>query len=176
MFNLILAFGGIAGLLFLIVFAYGWENVWEQAAGPADMGAVTFENLGKTPNPNQALICPDGLCKDKERDRKSPVYAISADELLKVVLKVVNEEAGVERADNGAEPMALRYVARSRMFRFPDTIRIQIFPLGNGRSTLALYSQSQIGRSDFGVNLRRVDRWLGQLKRYEIATTADHDS
>jgi uncharacterized protein (DUF1499 family) len=41
-------------------------------------------------------------------------------------------------------------------------------PVGDSRSTLAIYSRSQLGRSDLGVNLARIERWLDKLTR-EVA-------
>ena len=37
---------------------------------------------------------------------------------------------------------------------------------GQGRSTIALYSRSQLGKSDLGVNRARIERWLEQLGAY----------
>jgi uncharacterized protein (DUF1499 family) len=49
------------------------------------------------------------------------------------------------------------------MMRFPDTIDVLIIGCGEGRSTLALYSRSQIGRSDLGINRARLERWLRRI-------------
>ena len=35
-----------------------------------------------------------------------------------------------------------------------------VLPQGAGQSTLALYSRSLVGRSDMGVNKRRLQGWL----------------
>ena len=56
--------------------------------------------------------------------------------------------------------IAIVLVQRSRIFRFPDTVTVQLFPLPDGGSTLAIYSHSNYGRSDLGVNADRVRRWL----------------
>jgi uncharacterized protein (DUF1499 family) len=47
--------------------------------------------------------------------------------------------------------------------RFPDTVDIEVLPVGDNQSTLAIYSRSLIGRSDLGVNRARVERWLAKL-------------
>jgi uncharacterized protein (DUF1499 family) len=47
--------------------------------------------------------------------------------------------------------------------RYPDTVVAQVMEKDQGHSTLALYSRSQIGRSDFGVNRRRLERWVERI-------------
>jgi len=59
--------------------------------------------------------------------------------------------------------LRLVLVQRSLIFRFPDTITVQVFPQTEGGSTLAIYSRSNYGRSDLGVNKARVQRWLGLI-------------
>jgi len=54
-------------------------------------------------------------------------------------------------------------VQRSALFRFPDTVSIEVIPLGDSRSTLAIYSRSTYGYSDLGVNRKRIERWLARL-------------
>jgi uncharacterized protein (DUF1499 family) len=49
--------------------------------------------------------------------------------------------------------------------RFPDTIVVRYLRLGENRSTLAIYSRSQLGRYDLGVNLARIERWLDKLRQ-----------
>lgn len=164
----LIGFVAVWGVAFLIVTTYGWEKVWTSVSGPADLGPVQFEGLTKGPKPNQVLICPDGLCNDKDRDRASPVYAVDMAMLKTALVKSLEEEPGLTRVDDGSDPRRLRYVQRSRLLRFPDTIRIKFYPLDDEPgSTLALYGQSQIGSGDFGINLERANRWLGRLGELE---------
>ena len=42
---------------------------------------------------------------------------------------------------------------------FPDTINVKVVPDGDGRTAVLIYSRSQLGKADMGVNLARVKRW-----------------
>ena len=153
---------GFAGLTF-----YGWERVWERVSGPSDLGPVTFLTLQKTSKPNQALVCPTGYCVSAKIDFESPTYALSAHELKQRFIKAIENEDQVERVDDGKEELKLRYVQRTKLLKFPDTIRLEFIAINAERSTLAIYSQSQIGNSDLGANLKRVKRWLKYLQIHE---------
>ena len=52
---------------------------------------------------------------------------------------------------------------RSRWFGFTDDIVIRIIPSASG-SRIDLRSSSRVGRSDFGVNAARVERYLSALR------------
>jgi len=56
-----------------------------------------------------------------------------------------------------------RFLVRTRLMRYPDTVVVEVIEQGPNLSTLALYSRSQIGRSDFGVNRRRIERWVERI-------------
>ena len=163
----------VAGLITLLVaitivgFLVGWANVWQWTMGPADLGPVKFEGLSKTRRPNQVIICPPDLCNPKHVDAESQVYSVSADQLRTTLLDEILAKSHNQRVDDDTDPHHLRFVTRSKWFQFPDTTRIQLIPLGDSRSTLAIYGQSQVGRKDFGVNRMRVERWLGYLKEFE---------
>lgn len=157
----------LVAIAFASLTFYGWERVWMASFGPADLGSVTFEGLKRDPKPNQALICPANLCSSESVDQDSPVYAVAADRLREELLKSLEEEADLERVDNKADLLKLRFVQRTEWMRFPDTIRVAILPIDENTSTLAIYSQSQIGESDFGVNLERTNRWLSRLEKFE---------
>ena len=163
----LIGFAALWGVIFLVATTYGWEKVWPYFFGPADMGDVQFEELAKGPKPNQALVCPDGICKDEDRDRTSPIYALTAADLSAKFLTSLQSETSLERVDDKSDPLRMRFIQRSRLMRYPDTIRIQFFAMGEKTSTLALYSQSQIGTSDFGVNRARLNRWLRRLSEFE---------
>jgi len=157
----------ILAIGFISLTLYGWDRVWLRVAGPADMGSVTFLTLQKTPKPNQALVCPTGYCVSSKIDIESPIYALSAQELRQRFINALSNEERLERVDNSEDSLKLRYVQRSKLMQFPDTIRLEFIAVDGERSTLAIYSQSQLGTSDFGVNLKRVKRWLNLLKEFE---------
>ena len=51
---------GAVALVMLVMaggFAFGWENVWERVAGPADRGAYDFAKGKRRRTPNDALAC-----------------------------------------------------------------------------------------------------------------------
>jgi uncharacterized protein (DUF1499 family) len=78
---------------------------------------------------------------------------------------VIAEQPRVTATRRDGVARQFEYVQRSRVLRFPDVITVQLIPLGPDRSTLAVYSRSRYGRSDFGVNRRRVEDWLTRLER-----------
>ena len=56
----------------------------------------------------------------------------------------------------------LIFVQRSRIFRFPDTIWIQVVDRGSD-TAIIIYSRSSYGYWDLCANRRRVHRWLLKL-------------
>lgn len=153
-------------LLFGVMGLFGFEKLW-RFAGPADMGPVVWEGLKKGPKPNQALVCPKGLCNDADMDRESPVYAVDGTALKAALLKAVENERDLKRVDDDNAEFELRFVTYSPTMRFPDTTRVRIIPIDENSSTIALYAQAQIGVRDFEMNLKRVQRWLKWLEPLE---------
>lgn len=139
--------------------AVGPQRVWA-LFGPPDLGPVTFETLERRPVPNDALACPAELCQTRS-DLSPPVFAVSAQALQAAMARVIASEPDVELAER--RPLSERYIQRTRWLRFPDTIVVRYISQSEGTSTLALYSRSQIGKGDLGVNKARIARWLAKL-------------
>lgn len=154
----------VACLLVLGGLVTGRDRLWEMIAGPPDLGAVDFATLEPGPHPNHVLVCPPGHCRPGVSDLQAPAFAVPADRLSALVAAVAAEEPRTERVDDGSDPLRARYVVRSRVMRFPDTVSVEAVPLGDGRSTLAIYGRAQLGTGDFGVNRKRVERWLGEIE------------
>jgi uncharacterized protein (DUF1499 family) len=57
----------------------------------------------------------------------------------------------------------MTFVARSRIFGFPDAVTVEVRALPGGGSTLAIFSRQRFGSGDGGVNEARVKRWLRKL-------------
>ncbi|MDP4823997.1 MAG: DUF1499 domain-containing protein [Aestuariivirgaceae bacterium] len=133
------------------------EQIWVLLAGPADQGAVDFANITRSGKPNDYLLCPPDLCANA--DAQAPVFAASGETLLKATLALVAENV------IGEEGFAFRYVTRTPLMRFPDTVSIRILELGETQATLGIYSRSLIGHSDLGANRARVETLIARLQK-----------
>lgn len=118
----------------------------------------TIERSGA---PNDALACPAGLCR-AEAEVASPVLAVGVDVLLSRVREMLAREPRTELVAEHGGLRQLVYVQRSAVIGFPDTIRVQVVAAGEGSAAI-LYSRSEYGHWDFGVNEARVRRWLALL-------------
>lgn len=143
---------------------FGIAAWWERLAGPPDLGAVDFAAITRSPSGNDALICPPGLCGAVRTDGVSPVFIAPVARLRDAVRVIEVNDPDVFALARDEAKVQDRYLARTRLMRFPDTVSVRFIDLGGGRSTLALYSRSQIGRSDFGVNKARLEEWIGLLR------------
>lgn len=151
---------GAGALAFAI---FGPERIW-RLAGPPDLGDVVFESLERRTTPNDALACPPGICAARS-DVTPPVFAMPARELRAAFREAVASEPALERVAENESALMERYIQRTELMRFPDTIAVRFFDVGEGRSSVALYARSQIGTDDWGVNRARIERWLEGLRR-----------
>lgn len=151
----------LAGLVVGTFLVVGADRFWRLFGDP-DMGSVTFETLARSRTPNDALACPPGLCA-AAADITPPGFAIAAPDLRRAFATVIAAEPRITVVETDDAALADRYVQRSRLLGFPDTIVVRFLELPDGRSTLALYSRSLIGHGDMGVNRARIERWLAAL-------------
>ena len=151
---IVAALGGVFLLL-------GPERIWT-LFGPADLGPVMFESLRRRDRPNDALACPPDLCPAKI-DIVPPEFTVAPSVLREAFARAILPERRLTLVDIDDRMSTDRYVQRSEKMRFPDTIVVRFLERPDGRSTIAIYSRSQLGYADMGVNLRRIERWLEKL-------------
>lgn len=156
----------IAGFLFpatlvAAFFLTGPERIWS-LFGAADLGPVEFETLVRRATPNDALACPPDICQ-AQSDVTPAVYETDAANLRYWFAQMIAAEPRITTVAIDDATMTDRYIQRSALMRYPDTIVVRFFDLPDGRSTIALYSRSQLGHGDMGVNRARIERWLGRL-------------
>lgn len=140
-----------------LVAVAGAAVYFRAAPVPPDMLAADPLTATKPDSPNAWLVRPEG------GDAAAPVYALSADALMARLRAVALAEPRVSAA-GAPQDGADAFVARSRVFGFPDVIVVSAIPLTDETATLAIYSRSVHGYSDMGVNRARVERWLDALQ------------
>lgn len=142
-----------------------WQKIGLATGTPDDSRPADFAQLERRTSPNDALICPAGICPRAAADIEPPVYTIPAERLREKLRTAALKEPRVQELRSDPEPNRLRFVQRSALLRYPDVIDVLVVPHGNGASTLAIWSRSLVGRRDFGVNRARVERWLEALSK-----------
>ncbi len=155
---------GLVLLATVIVLAFvvtGPERFWS-VFGEPDLGPVSFEQLQRRTSPNDALACPQDVCK-ATADIRSALYPVTARALRIAFAKVIATEPRVTTVDSSDSTLTDRYIQRTEWLGFPDTVVVQFFDRAGGQSTLAIYSRSQLGKSDLGANKARIERWLSGL-------------
>ena len=143
-------------------FILGPERLWSQF-GPSDLGEVDFATLVRRETPNDALACLPEFCAAKA-DIPAPVIAKPFGDVFLAVQDAVVHEPGLEQVGADAAQGTLRFVQRSRLMGFPDTINVKVAPMPDGASAVLIYSRSQLGQDDMGVNLARVKRWADLIR------------
>ena len=76
---------------------------------------------------------------------------------------VINRQPRTKLIRAATELEQLIFVQRSKFLGLPDTIWIQFVGLKEGTS-LIIYSRSNYGYWDFGINGRRIKNWLEEIK------------
>jgi len=154
--------GGIVVCLIVLMLT-GRQTVWHTFFGEADLGPAHFQTLVRSSAPNHYLVCPDGYCTGTIPDAVSRTYPMAREDLLAQFAEIVGERKNT-RIIPDAAPDDVRFVERTPFLQFPDTVSIKVIDAGENASQVAIFSRSQIGRSDFGVNQRRVETLLAELQ------------
>jgi hypothetical protein len=102
----------------------------------------------KPSTPNSYRVGPDGTT---EADAMAPTFPLSA------------RGAGSAVVGGSVAEGHVSYVQTSGLFGFPDYVSVKFIEIDAANSTLAIFSRSRLGKSDLGVNKKRVEAWLDQL-------------
>ena len=118
--------------------------------------------LVRPATPNTALAAPQGF--SPAPDIVTPRYSMPADRLFALVQDIAAGQPATFQAATFQDRLQAHYVARTAVFNFPDLIMVQVRAAGSDSSELIVYSRSVYGRSDFGVNRKRIETWLTALQ------------
>ena len=145
--------------LALLVGACGvfWINEAEMTPEIWHVDPATVERTGR---PNDYLVAPPGTT-DAAPDREADFFAEPPQDLLERFVAIALAAPKTEEISEG-EAGWRTFVQRSRLIGFPDYVTVKPFER-NGQSALIIYSRSQYGYSDWGVNKKRVEDWLSKL-------------
>ena len=127
-----------------------------------DVENTEFAEVKLTGNPNQFLMCPPGYCGAKPHVESS-VFDLSVTQLREHWHDVVAAQPRIALLGEDEDGYQFDYVQRSARFRFPDVITVRFISISSSQSTLAIFGRAIYGKSDFGVNRKRIEAWLTTL-------------
>jgi uncharacterized protein (DUF1499 family) len=149
-------------LIFLLILAGSAIVTVRIMVRPAMTDFVDFAELKRSATDNDALACPPGFCSARVDVTTAPI-AMSAAELAAKIKALPALEPRTTMVGENDASFQYALVQRSALFNFPDTINIAIQPLDASHAAIAIYSRSRYGKSDLGVNMQRLQRWLALL-------------
>ena len=114
----------------------------------------------RTPN-NWFVAPPDRVAA--KADQPAPLFDNLAGRAAEAWLAVIERQPRTAILGVSGDGLQIEAEQRSAVFGFVDRISTRFLPVASGRSTLIAYSRSVVGYWDFGVNRRRLRRWLSEL-------------
>ncbi len=127
--------------------------------------------LERSSSPNDALACTPGVCA-AQADIDSPVFPVALPALMEIAGKVIASQPRTEQVGEELEANRMVFVQRTKVLGFKDTIWVQGTEVEDG-SSLIMYSRSNIGYYDFGVNRDRLRTWVAAIQ--EVYTSVPSD-
>jgi uncharacterized protein (DUF1499 family) len=130
---------------------------------------IDIKTLSRVSSSHSWLVAPTAWRAAQDADAAAPAFKVTEEELWFLWKQVAANSKRISCEELEEESRRSFHVQLTPYLRFPDEVRAQILPAGDGQSSIALYSRSRYGLYDFGVNKKRVERWLARLDRRVMA-------
>jgi len=139
------------------------DNVIEPGHNDLMTDYISFKSLKRPPKPNTCLVAPNNHCLAAEPDFDPPLLEMTGRGVFSKLSEIIAADRSFGKVDSDAEQLRLKFVATTGLMRFKDDVDIEVIPLEDGKTTLAIYSRSRVGYSDMGANQKRVRKLIHDL-------------
>jgi uncharacterized protein (DUF1499 family) len=142
------------------------DALYKLVFGTPDLGRVELRALKRSGSRNDAFAAPPGYSRDTPPDLETAPVSGTPDDIFARVedaLRILGGSAALAESAVTPDGPMRRYVVRTRWLRFPDTLTVQLIKSAEGTG-IALYSRSQIGSYDWGVNRKRINSIVAALR------------
>ena len=103
------------------------------------------------------------LLRPGEGLQSAPTFQATPSEVAAALRDLAGDMPRTTLVAGSADELHMTFVVRSQVMGFPDFVTIKALATDEG-TTLAIFSRSRYGHSDFGVNRDRVEAWLDRLE------------
>ena len=122
---------------------------------------IDFQSFEELERSNAVLACPRGRCGGSG-SIQTQIYDISKEKLFFEAKGVLQALPRVRLLHSDKSRSQIVAVQRSRLIGFPDTIWVQVVDVDE-KVGLIIFSRSNYGLWDAGVNIKRVKNILTSL-------------
>tara|TARA_Y100001970_G_scaffold294373_1_gene452179 strand:- start:86438 stop:86839 length:402 start_codon:yes stop_codon:yes gene_type:complete len=124
---------------------------------------IDFKHLNPPGTPNNFFAAPQSL-GNKQSNYDSPVFVTDNHSIIDALYKIATSEPRTKLLKIDRDKGRMEFLQRSLIFRFPDYIDLEILEIEDNYCSVNIYSRSKYGSYDFGVNKKRVVRWMENLR------------
>ena len=124
---------------------------------------INFKSVKRPPKPNTCLAAPENFTLASEADFAPPVFDMNADALFAKLVDLISDERRWSKLESDESSKKIKFVATTGLMRFKDDVDVEIIPVSETASTLAIYSRSRVGYSDLGANRKRVNDLIDRV-------------
>lgn len=117
--------------------------------------------------PNSFRMAPKGSTQERI-DVAAPIYSEDPFILAEAFDEFVVKQRATVRIAGLPPELMMTYVQRTEKLKFPDYISVKFLDMGDGTTSIAVYSRSRYGYADLGVNQARIERWVKTLETFEV--------
>jgi uncharacterized protein (DUF1499 family) len=149
----------IAVVIAVLATGYAWIQLVDHDPSVWHVDPAT---IARSAHPNDYLAAPAGRL-DQPIDRETATHPVPPDQLIDSFKAVALAAPRTQVVAETLPDHLLTVVQRTPVIGFPDYISARAIAVEDG-SALVVWSRSRFGRSDFGVNAERVNRWLDELE------------
>mgnify|MGYP001819684100 CR=1 FL=1 len=96
--------------------------------------------------------------------REAPRYPADAETVLETFADIATSDWTVGLVEGSIDEGMMTFVARSLVFGFRDYITVKATDEAGG-AKLSVFARPRINGYDWGMNAKRLDRWLGELEQ-----------
>ncbi|QJE72725.1 DUF1499 domain-containing protein [Aerophototrophica crusticola] len=157
---------GILAVAVPVLLFAGWHgvNAMRLEGLKRELGMpVDFNRLVLGWKPNQYLLAPPGTTAQATPHAEAPTFPIPAERLRDLLLAAATAEPRAQVLYRSNDGLRFTVMQQTALMRFPDFVSVEVRPVPGGSTVLA-YSRSVYGIRDFGVNQKRVEGWLAEVK------------
>lgn len=123
---------------------------------------IDFRTLEKSARPNRWLAAPKDMLAVTTPDAPGPRIDAGAAEVFTALLTRLGKDPAASDIQTDEGAWQLSYVAK--IFVFKDDVDVKLREVSSHETELAIYSRSRVGYSDFGVNKKRVETLVSELR------------